>query len=259
MSVTEVVEQLRRAHARLTEARAAAVVAETTIREGREIFDHGTAGSIWPHVHEIRRLGAEAGDDVRLAHTAIIQAQEIINDYCVSIAGHGIGGAADPPGSMPEASRTDGEADRSPVAAGPTDHGAPSTEEQRADWIADRERAGAVINPQNVTRINKLPDGRIVWVEGKNPDGGEEHILDSQRVEQFGTMRVPKEDIIPLVFAALERGEVIGYSGVNRRVYEVVFKGERRRIAITVTRDGLIVGAHPISLKHKVRTRLHRS
>ncbi|APU12506.1 MULTISPECIES: hypothetical protein [Actinoalloteichus] len=142
---------------------------------------------------------------------------------------------------------------------GPADRGATAREEQEADWIADRERAGVMINPQNVTRISKLPDGRIVWVEGRNPDGGEEHILDWRRVEQFGKMRVPREDIIPLVFAALERGEVVGYSGVNRRVYEVVFKGERRRIAITVTRDGLIVGAHPISLKHKVRRRLHRS
>ncbi|ASO18079.1 hypothetical protein FHR81_002476 [Actinoalloteichus hoggarensis] len=77
MSVTEVVEQLRRAHARLTEARAAAVVAETTIREGREIFDHGTAGSIWPHVHEIRRLGAEAGVPQDIRKTLLLQNSDL--------------------------------------------------------------------------------------------------------------------------------------------------------------------------------------
>ncbi|APU12515.1 hypothetical protein [Actinoalloteichus fjordicus] len=96
MSVTEVVEQLRRAHALLSEARNAAVVAETAISEGREIFDQGTAGSVWPQVHEMRRLGAEAGDDVRLAHTAIVQAQDIIDGYCISIAGHGIGAGGRP-------------------------------------------------------------------------------------------------------------------------------------------------------------------
>ncbi|APU18469.1 hypothetical protein [Actinoalloteichus sp. GBA129-24] len=67
------------------------MVAETAIGEGREIFDQGTAGSVWPQVPEMRRLGAEAGDDVRLAHTAIVQAQDIIDGYCISIAGHGIG------------------------------------------------------------------------------------------------------------------------------------------------------------------------
>ncbi|MBB5920631.1 hypothetical protein FHR81_001661 [Actinoalloteichus hoggarensis] len=61
------------------------------------------------------------------------------------------------------------------------------------------------------------------------------------------------------MFAALEHGKSVGHSGIDRTVYEVVFKGERRRIAITVRRSGLMVGAHPISIRREVRPRLHGS
>ncbi|WP_157434072.1 MULTISPECIES: cysteine rich repeat-containing protein [Actinoalloteichus] len=257
--MTEVVEQLRRAHALLVVAREAAVVAEFAIGEGGEIFDEGTAGSVWPQVQEMRRLRREAGEDVRLAHAAMVAAQEIIDEYCFAIAGHGVDGAAvfgSVSGSGPS---VDEEVPAPAADTRPPGRDTAAQREAEADWIADRERAGVVINPKNVTRIARLPDGRIVWVEGRNKKGGQEHILDDDRVGHFRRVGVPRERVIPLVFAALEGGTVVGYSGKDRPVYEVVFDGEVRRVAITVTRDGLIVGAHPISLKRKLRPRLHRS
>ncbi|ASO20804.1 hypothetical protein FHR81_001771 [Actinoalloteichus hoggarensis] len=62
-----------------------------------------------------------------------------------------------------------------------------------------------------------------------------------------------------LVFAALERGTVVGYSGRDRKVYEIIFEGARYRVAVTVTREGVVIGAHPIPLNRRLRTRLHRS
>ncbi|APU15725.1 MULTISPECIES: hypothetical protein [Actinoalloteichus] len=260
MSVTEVVEQLRQAHALLTVAREATIVAEAAISEGREIFDHATTGSVWPQVPEIRRLGQEAGDDVRLAHNAMIQAQQIIDDYCHTIAGHSAAGPETTPGTTtgptarPAETAPSSTVDMTSKESDATDH-----RTHYAEWIGERERAGVVIRPKNVTRMTRMPNGRIVWIEEKNPDGGQDHILDDDRIDEFRRMGVPEEDIMDLVFTALDRGTVVGYSGKDRPVYEVVFKGERRRVAITVMWTGIIIGAHPISRKRKLRTRLHRS
>lgn len=245
MTVTNVVEQLRRAHALVAEARAAAVRAEIAIGEGGEIFDGATRGSIWPQVVQMRRLSHDAGDDVRLANAALGEALDIIDGYCRSIAGHGIAGV------VTGADQVEG------ASSGPAGERAGRTPD--AELIAERVQAGVVIRPGSVDRISRLPDGRTVWAERGSSNGGVEHILSKRRIEDFANVGVPKDRMLDLVFAALERGTVVGYSGIDRPVYEVVFEGERRRVAITVTDTGLIVGAHPISLKRKLRTHRYRS
>ncbi|WP_083683644.1 MULTISPECIES: hypothetical protein [Actinoalloteichus] len=60
------------------------------------------------------------------------------------------------------------------------------------------------------------------------------------------------------MFAALERGVVVGYSGRDRPVYEVDFDGEIRRVAVTVADDGGIIGAHPIPRRRRLRPHPHR-
>lgn len=138
LSVTIVVEQLRQAHALLTEARAATARAGHEIAEGSEIFDEGTRGSIWPQVEQIRRFGRAASDEVRLAYTELGQAQDIIDDYCMSIAGHRIGGHAG----------IEGGADSTAIGPGT----APDDSQSRyPEWIAERERAGAVITRRTST------------------------------------------------------------------------------------------------------------
>ncbi|APU15728.1 MULTISPECIES: hypothetical protein [Actinoalloteichus] len=234
MSVTEVVEQLRQTHALLTVAREATIVAKAAISEGR--------------------------DDVRLAHNAMIQAQQIIDDYWHTISGHRAAGPETTPGTTigptgrPIEAALSSTVDTKGKESDATDHRA-----HYAEWIADRERAGVVIRPKDVTRMARMPNGRIVWAGRNNRRGGQDHILSRNRIDEFRRMGVPEDPIMDLAFAALERGAVVGYSGQDRPVYEVVFEGERRRVAITGAPDGVVVGAHPISLKRKLRTRLHRS
>ncbi|MBB5920734.1 hypothetical protein FHR81_001772 [Actinoalloteichus hoggarensis] len=118
--MTDVVQQLRHAYSRLTTARQAAMVAENAIDEGRDVFDRDTMGSLRPQVDQICRLGRDAADDVRLAHIAIVAAQQFIDDYCVAVAGRGL--AEFTPALGPSTARSG-----TPTAleAAPTDTGSP--------------------------------------------------------------------------------------------------------------------------------------
>ncbi|MBB5910772.1 hypothetical protein [Actinoalloteichus hymeniacidonis] len=253
--MTEVVAQLRQAYALVVEAREAATRAEAAIAAGSEIFAEGTRGSIWPQVREIHTLGRAAREDVELALSELGQAQDIIDGYCFAIAGHGIGPPGVDIGSGGSAgARTPGTEEPPPALSDGGDQ-----RDHYPEWIAERERAGAIIDRDNVDRMSKLPDGRTVWVEGKNSEGGSDHILSIDRIGHFERVGIPKHKVMDLLFVALERGVIVGYSGRDRPVYEVTFENERRRIAITVTSKGLIVGAHPISLKRKLRQHAYRS
>ncbi|MDV9113944.1 hypothetical protein ACA614_03375 [Lactiplantibacillus plantarum] len=51
----------------------------------------------------------------------------------------------------------------------------------------------------------------------------------------------------------LEKGKIIGYQGKGkgkgRPIYEVIYNGKKYRAAITVGKNGFIVGANPVSIK----------
>ena len=70
-------------------------------------------------------------------------------------------------------------------------------------------------------------------------------------VDDFASKGIPKDQIKNLVMEALNKGEVVGYQGrgQGRPIYEVIFNGEKHRVAITVRNNGFIVGANPSSIK----------
>ncbi len=71
----------------------------------------------------------------------------------------------------------------------------------------------------------------------------------------FAAMGVKSNDIPDLLMKALKKGEIVGYQGRGRGrpIYEVVFNGQKQRVAITVGNNGFIVGANPTSLPKGVR------
>jgi len=106
---------------------------------------------------------------------------------------------------------------------------------------------GTKITPENVVEIQKLPDGKIVWLETGNSKAGFQHIIDGH-AEDFAARGVSSDQIPDLIFDALENGRVVGSvgSGSNvRPVYEVDFNGTTQKIAIGVSDNGFIVTAHP--------------
>ncbi|APU15955.1 MULTISPECIES: hypothetical protein [Actinoalloteichus] len=257
MSVTEVIAQLRQAHALLTQARQAARSADAAITDGADVFAAATLGSTQPEVEQINHLARASGEDVRTAHDLLGGAQEIIDGYCHHLAGPGIGDAGGPPLVAPS---TDDTTTRPPPSTGPPPTADEHTDPQirYAEEIAELRRRGSAVNPDDVVRAERLDDGRITWIENGNDKTGMRHILLPKRVRDFEGVHIPREEIENLLFAAIRRGTVVGHCGTDRPVYEVEYLGERRRVAISTTSEGKIYGANPVSRKQKIRRALHR-
>ncbi|APU16206.1 MULTISPECIES: hypothetical protein [Actinoalloteichus] len=257
MSVTEVIAQLRQAHALITQARQAALQADAAITDGADVFAAATLGSTQPEVDQINHLAARSAEEVRAAHALLGGAQEIIDGYCHDIAGHGIGVAGGP---LLAAPATDDTATRPPPPTGPPTTVDEHTDPQirYADEIAELRRRGAAVKPHDVVRAERLDDGRIIWIENGDDDSGRNHIFLPDRVRNFEEVHIPREEIEGLLFAAIRSGTVVGHCGRDRPVYEVEYLGERRRVAINTTAEGKIYGANPISRRRKLRRDLHR-
>ncbi|APU12695.1 MULTISPECIES: hypothetical protein [Actinoalloteichus] len=259
MSVTEIVAKLRQAYALVTQARREAARAADAITDGAAIVGAATAGSTQPHVDQITHHARAAGDDVQTADAMLRQAQDVIDAYCHSIAGHGIaeaGGGTSGPPSAPHSSAEPSTGPQPPPP--PPDHTAdPGV--KYADWIAELRRSGTKISTDKIVRMTRLRNGRLVWLETGTKNSGLGHVMSDGRPEQFEYLGTPREQLPALIIAALERGRVVGYSGRDRPVYEVDIGDGPRRIAITVSSNGYIVGAHPIPLDQVLRQHRDRS
>ncbi len=109
-------------------------------------------------------------------------------------------------------------------------------------------KSGVKYNPNDVVAITKTADGKLVWLENGSKQAGLEHIMN--HADDFAAKGIARGEIKDLVMTALEKGEIVGYQGkgTGRPIYEVVFKGEKQRVAITVGNNGFVVGANPQSL-----------
>lgn len=110
-------------------------------------------------------------------------------------------------------------------------------------------KSGVKYNPDDVIAVTKTVDGKLVWLENGNSKAGLEHIMN--HADDFSNKGIPKEQIKDLVMEGLNKGEIVGYQGrgQGRPIYEVIFNGEKHRVAITVGNNGFIVGANPSSIK----------
>lgn len=117
--------------------------------------------------------------------------------------------------------------------------------------IAEVLRQGHKISPERVVRIARLPDDRIVWLEEGDKDRGLRHILEDDRVQEFATHGINRSDIVDILFAALEQGELIGRTGKDRLIYELHTERRPFRVAVSIGSNGYIVGANPFSTRKK--------
>ncbi|AOS61037.1 hypothetical protein [Actinoalloteichus hymeniacidonis] len=257
MSVTEVVAQLQRAHALLTEARHAAAVADAAISDGAAVFATATTGSTQPEVTQINRLAVRSGQDVRAAHDLFAQAQDRIDRYCQEIAGHGIGGGS----SSLLASTSDDNATRPPLLTTPANdtNRHPDPAIRYAEEIAEIRRNGSKISPEKVVRVGRHWQGHLIWLEeGDRYTAGRAHILRENRVGNFEEVGLPETQVIDTIFELLENGPIAGYCGEDGEVYEIEINKNPRRIAIVVSDNGFIVTSYPLSLNDKIRPHRER-
>ncbi|HCW54409.1 MAG TPA: hypothetical protein DG753_11885 [Clostridium sp.] len=123
--------------------------------------------------------------------------------------------------------------------------GVSKVEWNSAELLDELSKSGVKYNPDDVIAVTKTVDGKLVWLENGNSKAGLEHIM--SHADDFASKGIPKDQIKNLVMDGLNKGEIIVYQG--RPIYEVIFNGEKHRVAITVGNNGFIVGANPSSIK----------
>ena len=115
-------------------------------------------------------------------------------------------------------------------------------EELIAQLLADRIKH----NPENILRITRLSEGKIVFLEIGNDISGWQHIR-KDHANDFANRGIPEDMIIDAIISAVTSGIIIGTQGTKRKrdVYEIEFNGVVKYISISVGENGYIVGANP--------------
>ena len=105
-------------------------------------------------------------------------------------------------------------------------------------------------NPENILRISRASDGKILFLEKGNTNAGLKHILD-RHAEDFARVGISESQIPDVIIKAVSEGKVVGFQGKGngRPIYETEFNGKIHRLAITTGSNGFIVGANPTRVK----------
>ena len=126
------------------------------------------------------------------------------------------------------------------------------TSGEGAALISQLEARGENFSKDDVVAITQDPSGRIVWLEnghlGDRPSGLS-HIIDAHG-EDFARQNISQNEIPQYIMTAVSHGTIVGYQGrdTGRPIYEFIYEGVTRRVAITIGSNGYIVGANPRSV-----------
>ena len=109
---------------------------------------------------------------------------------------------------------------------------------------------GEKITPANVVMITRDPTEKIIWLETGNDRSGLKHIIDAHGKE-FNGKGIANADIPDFILEAVYQGNVVGTQGKRnpRTIYEFIYNGVTKRIAVQVSVNGYIVSANPKSTK----------
>ena len=109
---------------------------------------------------------------------------------------------------------------------------------------------GEKITPANVVMITRDPTEKIIWLETGNDRSGLKHIIDAHGKE-FNGKGIANADIPDFILEAVYQGNVVGTQGKRnpRTIYEFIYNGVTKRIAVQVSVNGYIVSANLKSTK----------
>ena len=110
--------------------------------------------------------------------------------------------------------------------------------------IQELREKGVKFTEENLMWLFKNKDGKIIFLEKGKNSGGFQHIL--KHKEEFLDKGVFEEDLAEFIMESLKNGKIVGKEG-SRFVYEYIYKGIKQTTAITVSSNGFVVGANPVS------------
>ncbi len=119
----------------------------------------------------------------------------------------------------------------------------------RTELLNELVANGVKHNPDDIIFIGRDANGKIVFLEKGSSSAGLEHVL--KHKADFVKNGIDESNIADFVFEAATNGKIIGYQGKGkgRPIFELVYNGETKRVAITIGDNGFIVGANPVSVK----------
>ncbi|MDQ3405843.1 MAG: hypothetical protein M3548_21020 [Actinomycetota bacterium] len=211
--------------------------AEVALVEVRAGLTEAARGSIAPELTDAAQTMTQALDAVARYQQTMAEVAQIFERYLAQL------GVA---GTSPTPSTTAVPATVSPPAR-------PALSPFARELVAQVQRRGDKISPEKMVRISKDTTGKLVWLELGDENAGLTHLHGDKRLAEFERAGIGKDEIVDVVFSALERKTPIGVTGRDRPVYEIVRRGQLMRIAVSVGSNGFIVGANPVSLNRKVK------
>lgn len=120
---------------------------------------------------------------------------------------------------------------------------------EKEKLIAELAEQGIKHDANNITAIAKNAEGKIVFLENGDSSAGLQHILGRHK-DDFARAGIDADQIPDLVIKAATEGTIVGHQGkgTGRPIYEIVFNGVKKHVAITISDNGFIVGANPSSI-----------
>ncbi|MEM9540607.1 MAG: hypothetical protein AAGA60_14030 [Cyanobacteria bacterium P01_E01_bin.42] len=121
-------------------------------------------------------------------------------------------------------------------------------EEDKITLLNELKQREIKHSPEKIVFVVKTREGAIVFLETGDVYSGLQHILG--KVPQFVRQGISEREIVTAIATAITEGEIVGYQGTGknpRPIYQFVFKGEIKYIAISIANNGYIVGANPRS------------
>ena len=116
--------------------------------------------------------------------------------------------------------------------------------------VEEVKAQGDKITEKDVIFILKDRNGKIVWLEKGHlaskdkRASGLAHIKD-EHASNFNDKGIPTHLIAKTIKKAIDESRIIGRGGIDTDVYETFINGKIVYIAITISGNGYIVGAHP--------------
>ncbi|RHX77449.1 hypothetical protein DLM77_21180 [Leptospira yasudae] len=114
--------------------------------------------------------------------------------------------------------------------------------------ITELNRLGIKNSPGEIVGIARDVSGRIVFLERGNQSSGLAHIIGDHGTD-FLNKGILQSELPDFIMKAATEGKVVGYvgAGTGRPVYEIIYKGQKQTVGITIGSNGYIVGANPAS------------